>query len=87
MFDQLLLNVNQHILNPIIFLMIGFGTLVFVMGVVEYIFSADDEAKRTTGRSHMFWGIIGLFIMLSVFGIIGLIIDSLGLDTVEILQQ
>ena len=80
MFEQLLLNVNTFILNPLIFLMIGIAALYFVIGVVQYIIGTEDETKRTSGRNHMFWGIIGLFIMLSVFGIIDLIIDSLGVD-------
>ena len=83
MFEQLLLNVNTYILNPLIFLMIGVAALTFVMGVIQYIMGTEDETRRTTGRNHMLWGIIGLFIMLSVFGIIDLIASTMGVTVVD----
>ena len=83
MFEELLLNVNTYILNPLIFLMIGVAALTFVFGVVQYIIGSEDETKRTAGRNHMLWGVIGLFIMLSVFGIIELIAGSIGVEVIE----
>jgi len=38
----------------------------------------DKEDKRTAGKQHMIWGIIGMAIMVSVFGIINLIMSTIG---------
>ncbi len=51
--------------------------LTFVWGVVEMIMNADNEEKRQTGARHMMWGLIGLFIMLGVYGILNLLINTL----------
>ncbi|OGZ17373.1 MAG: hypothetical protein A2494_00715 [Candidatus Lloydbacteria bacterium RIFOXYC12_FULL_46_25] len=52
----------------------------FVYGVVSYIWNPDNEEAREKGRSSMFWGVIGMFIMVSVFGIMKFLISSIGAD-------
>ncbi len=52
-FSQLLYNIEQVILNPLIFLLAGLALLVFLYGVFEYIKSADDPEERKTGHNHM----------------------------------
>lgn len=52
-------------------IVIALALLGFFWGLAIYIFNAGDEKKKTQGRSIMIYGILALFIMLSVFGIIG----------------
>lgn len=78
--DALISKINQTIINPFIGLMIGVAVIFFLYGVVEFIAGADNEEKRSQGKAHMIWGIIGLFIMVAVFGIINVIIKTL--DTI-----
>jgi hypothetical protein len=52
----------------------------FMYGIVLYIWNPDNEELRETGRKSMFWGIIGMFVMVSVFGIMRFIISSIGAD-------
>lgn len=75
-FFQLLYNIEQVILNPLIFLIAGLALLVFLYGVFEYIMNAEDPEKRKTGHSHMLWGIIGLSIMFSAYGIIYFVLNT-----------
>jgi hypothetical protein len=70
---ELLSKINTAIVNPIIGLMIAFGVIVFLYGVVEFIAGSASDEKRSTGRSHMLWGIIGLFIAISVLGLMTLL--------------
>lgn len=80
-FSQLLYNIEQVILNPLIFLLAGLALLVFLYGVFEYIKSADDLEERKTGHNHMLWGIIGLAIMFSAYGIIYFVLNTMeGID-------
>lgn len=79
--DQLLENINSQIVNPIILLLMGAGLIVFLYGLVEMIQGADNEDARKKGQQHMIWGIVGLFIMVAVFGIINVIISTIGAVT------
>mgnify|MGYP001558872744 CR=1 FL=1 len=54
-----------------------FSLLVFLYGVFEYIKSAEDPEERKTGQSHMLWGIIGLAIMFSAYGIIYFVLNTM----------
>lgn len=70
-------NVEQYILNPIIGLMFAVAVVVFIYGIVEFIYGSDNEDRKTAGKKHMIWGVIGMFIMVSAFGIINLIMDTI----------
>jgi len=56
------------------------GLVYFIYGVIEYVAHGDNEEGRTTGTRHMIWGIVGLFIMFGVFGIIHLILNTFGIN-------
>ena len=46
---------------------------MFIYGIVEYIWSADNEEKVEVGKKHMIWGIVGIFVMLGVYGILNIL--------------
>jgi len=73
--DTLLNNIADKILNPLIGLMISIALLLFIYGVIEFIYGADNEDKRNQGKQHIIWGVVGLFIMVGVFGLIRIIIN------------
>lgn len=66
--------------KSIIPLLVTLALVTFMYGVVEFIAHADDENKRAEGRKFMLWGVIGMFVMLSVFGILGVLSNTLGLN-------
>ncbi len=68
-----------YILNPVIGVMIAVALLYFIWGVVQYVRNADDSAARETGSRHIIYGIIGLFIMISAFSIVKVILNSFNL--------
>lgn len=70
--------VIDQIINPLIPVLIGIGLIVFFWGIIQFVLNADSEEKRSTGKQHMMWGIIGIFIMVSVWGIIYLLQDFFG---------
>lgn len=72
--------VSQEILNPIIVIMFALATVYFFWGIALYIWNPENEQVREDGKRRMFWGVIGMFIMVSVFGIMRLIISSIGGD-------
>ncbi len=73
--------VNRYITNPLIILMFALALVYFLYGVFEFLMNADDAEARETGKSHIMWGVIGMFIMLGVFAILHLIERTLGVPT------
>ncbi|MBI4692245.1 MAG: hypothetical protein HY773_02280 [Candidatus Terrybacteria bacterium] len=73
MADTLIKNINTTIVNPLVGLMIAIALVVFLYGVFEYIAGAANEEKRETGKKHIIWGLIGLFIMFGVFGLMNVL--------------
>ncbi|MEY2671790.1 MAG: hypothetical protein RL687_207 [Candidatus Parcubacteria bacterium] len=80
----LMQSINRVIINPVILLMFSIAVVYFLYGVMQYLISPDDEELRTTSKSHMLYGIIGIFIMMSVFGIMRVIMNSLGENHIKI---
>jgi Na+-driven multidrug efflux pump len=77
--DAFIERVNTVIVNPLIILLFAIAFLLFFTGLLRFFFQRDqssEEAKK--GRQHMLWGIIGMFIMMSVFGIMAAIKNTLG---------
>ena len=56
----------------------GLALLVFFWGMVKFIFNAGDEEKRKQGKMVMGWGIIALFVVVSIWGIVRFISYSVG---------
>ena len=68
--EEVVDKLKDKILNPIESILIVAGTLLFLWGVVEFIAGASSEDKRTQGKRHMIWGIVGLAVILGARGII-----------------
>ena len=77
----------QVIINPIIQILFVVATVVFVYGVFEFIRGAENPEVRKQGQQHMLWGIIGLAIMVSVFTIVDILLNTIGADTPAILRN
>lgn len=68
-------NMKLMILNPIIGFMFAVATVMFIYGIVEYIWGAENKDKIEDGKRHMVWGVIGMFVMLVVYGILNVLSD------------
>jgi hypothetical protein len=58
------------LIEPLIVVIIGLALLVFFWGLVKFIYNAGDEKTHADGKNLMIWGLIALFVMVSVFGIL-----------------
>lgn len=74
----LMQSINRVIINPLIIFLFALAVVYFLYGLVKYLLNPDSEEIRKSSKSHMLWGIIGMFIMVSVFGIMSLILTTLG---------
>jgi hypothetical protein len=60
--------------------MFGLALLVFFKGLIAFIAKSGDAKTHEEGRSLMIWGVIALFVMVSVFGILRFFYSDLGFD-------
>jgi uncharacterized membrane protein HdeD (DUF308 family) len=61
-------------------IVISLAILVFIWGVLRYVISTDED-KRKDGKNLMLWGIVGIFVMVSVWGLVGILQKTIGVDS------
>lgn len=61
----------RQILNLLVPILITVAVLWFFWGLIEYIKGGPEQ--KDTGKHYMIWSVIALFVMVSIFGLIGLI--------------
>lgn len=68
------------IIDPLILFVFAAGMVLFMWGLVQFM--RNIEGSKEEGKQHMLWGIIGMFIMVSVKGILQLSLDTfdIGVD-------
>ena len=71
------------LIRPLVPLLIGLAVVVFVYGVLLLMLSEGGE-KKEDGKKYMFWGIIGIFVMVSVWGLVSVLRSTFGLETTPI---
>ncbi|MBI2628062.1 MAG: hypothetical protein HYW71_01335 [Candidatus Niyogibacteria bacterium] len=54
-----------------------------IPGVLQFVTSGGDEEKRKEGRDHIIYGLIGLFIMVAVWGLVNAIAGTFGFTTTK----
>ena len=72
-----------EILNSIIPILILLGVVYFVWGVITYVISSDEEAKKA-GRDRIIFGIIGLAVIVAMWGLVNILVRTFGIDTTGI---
>ncbi len=83
-FNSFLTNVDKQIINPIITFLFALAVVLFLYGVFEFIANGNNDEKKTTGKSHMIWGIVGLTIMMGVWGILNMVLSTLNIPKGQI---
>jgi len=78
--DILLAKIYTEIANPIIKLLFAAAFVMFFWGILKFFKEHDNEELRNEGKRHMLWGIVGMFIIVAVFGIMRLIANTVGAD-------
>lgn len=78
--DSFIFKVDALIVNPLIKLLFALATVYFLYGVFEFLANQNNEEKKTSGKTHMLYGIIGLTIMIGVFAIMNILLRTLAID-------
>ena len=83
-FNSFLTNVDNMIINPLILLLFALALVYFLYGMFEFLSNQENEEKKTTGKSHMLWGIIGITIMMGVWFFLNVIISTFNIKGIKI---
>lgn len=67
----------SRIVGYLIPLVLALALLLFFVGLTRFLIRADNEIERRKGQRIMMWGIIILFVMSSIWGIISFIGQNL----------
>ena len=82
--DDFVRNVNTQIINPLILFLFALALVYFLYGLYEFIANGANDEKKTTGKSHMIWGIVGITIMMGVWFIMNLILDTFNIKGIDL---
>lgn len=80
----LLCRVGQ-LLNAVVPVLIALGVLYFVWGVVQYVIASDEEAKAA-GKDRIIYGIIGLAVIVGLWGLVSVLRNTFALDNTTNIQ-
>lgn len=81
MIKDLLNKINEFILNPLIVLLFAVALLIFFVGMIQFIRSASADSGREEGKRKIVYGLIGMFVMVSAYGLIRIVLSTFGIDT------
>ncbi len=75
---MLLGRIADLLVNPLIILGFVIATIYFFYGIFELIYKADEA--NDDHKKNLMYGLIGLFVMFSVYGILKIVLDTFGIN-------
>jgi hypothetical protein len=80
-----IINIINNVLVPVLF---AVAFIVFLWGAFyTFIFGAQSEEVKEKGKNLMLWGLIGFFVMVSIWGLVNILTGTIrfgnnsGVDT------
>lgn len=70
----------SNLLSQILIFLIALAVVWFIWNVVRYSMS-EDEGGKDKAKDQMKWGIIAIAVIVSVWGIVGLLKSAFGLES------
>ena len=68
-------------INRLVPLVMTLAIFVFLWGLAKYIFQTDTVEGKESARNIMVWGIIAIFVMVSLWGLVNLLEVLTGVNT------
>ncbi len=68
-----------YIIDPAILVIFSAGFFLFLWGLVVFLWKLNAGGDNKEEKAHMLWGIVGMLIMVSFWGIINLLINTFDL--------
>lgn len=74
------LEVVADLINLATPIVVALALLYFFWGLANYILKSGEDDGQKKARATMIWGLLALFIIVSVWGIINVVRDTFNLD-------
>lgn len=71
-----------NLISKVIPILISISVIVFVWGVFRYVIADGEDREKS--RNVMMYGIIGLFVMVSVWGLVAVVTNTFNLENTNI---
>jgi hypothetical protein len=68
---------SMVILERSIEVLVAVAVVVFFAGIIQYVIAQGDEKKLADGRRYMMYGIVGLSVMIGMWGFVNLLIVTI----------
>lgn len=68
-----------RIIDLLLPIVAALALLYFFWGLAKFILAAGDEEAREKGKSIMIWGIVALFVLASVWGLVSFLGTAFGI--------
>ena len=68
------------IVTSLVPILMALGVIYFIYGVATYVIAADAEAQKA-GRDRMIFGIIGLVVIVAIWGLVSVLTSTFGIST------
>ncbi|MBI2610197.1 hypothetical protein HYW53_03400 [Candidatus Giovannonibacteria bacterium] len=68
----------DRILQQVIPILLIIGTIVFLWGIIVFITAGASEEKKSYGKYLIIYGLVGLFVMVAIWGIVGVLVNTFG---------
>ena len=72
------------VINTIVPFLVGLAVFLVIWGVFGYISHSAEEEKRAEARQFIIWGVIFIFCMLSIWGLVNILNNSFNLKKTPI---
>ena len=72
----------SSILGYVFPLLISIAVIYFIWQVFQYTIAADEETKAKA-KGQIIWGLVGIFIMVSIWGLVAILQSTFGTTSVQ----
>ena len=76
--------IDKLIINPLIIFVFALALVIFLYGMFEFLSNQENEEKKTAGKKHMIFGVLGLTIMMAVWMILGMIMNTFNISGIDV---
>ena len=76
----------RYFINGVTPLIIGLAVFVIIWGIFQLIIgtSRGDEDTSKKARSLVLWGVLGVFVMISIWGLVNILKNTFSLDVTPV---
>jgi hypothetical protein len=78
-----IMDLISETVDSLVGIALGVGLLVFIWGLIKFMFALGqgNEPGIAAGKQLMMWGIVAMFVMVAIWGIVKLITSITGIET------